>query len=74
MSLYAHYDPDADIVLLRLEAAEGPHVVSEETDFGLRDVDDRNGSVVGLELWEASSRLPADVLALIGHPGAAAAS
>lgn len=70
MSLYAHYDPETDIVLLRVDA-EATHGVSEETEFGLRDVDDRNGRVVGLELWRASERLPADVLALIEPPAAA---
>lgn len=73
MSLYAHYDPDADIVLLRLEGADGKHVVSEETEFGLRDLDNRDGRVVGLEVWEASTRLPDDLLTLLGQPGAAAA-
>lgn len=73
MSIYAHYDPGADIVLLRLEDTKGAHVVSEETEFGLRDVDDRDGRVLGLELWDASTRLPADLLAMIGPTGSAAA-
>lgn len=73
MSLYAHYDREADIVLLRLEGAESAQVISEETEFGLRDVDERDGRLVGLELWEASTRLPADLLALMASPGAAAA-
>lgn len=73
MSLYARYDPEADIVLLRIEGDRSVSVVSEETDFGLRDVDPRDGRLVGLELWDANRRLPADVLALMASPGAAAA-
>jgi len=73
LSLYAHYDPETDIVLLRLDAVDGAQVVSEETEFGLRDIDSTDGRIVGLEVWDASSRLPNDFIALIGPPGAAAA-
>lgn len=65
MSLYALYDRGSDIALLRLEGAHGAHVVSEETAFGLRDVDKQDGRLVGVELWEASTRLPHDLLELM---------
>lgn len=65
MSLYAHYDRGSDIALLLLEGAHGANVVSEETEFGLRDVDKEDGRLVGVELWEASTRLPQDLLELM---------
>jgi hypothetical protein len=42
--------------------------VADETDEGLRELDPSTGEVVGLEFWEASSRLPADFLRMLAPP------
>jgi uncharacterized protein YuzE len=36
--------------------------VADETDLGLRELDPSTGDIVGLEFWQASSKLPADLL------------
>lgn len=66
MNIDGHYDQAADIAWLRLEGFDPGAVVSEETDFGLRDLVD--GRVVGLEFWNASARLPAALLRELPQP------
>lgn len=66
MKIDGHYDEAADIAWLRFEGFDPETVVSEEVDFGLRELVD--GRVVGLEYWKASERLPAELLRLLPRP------
>lgn len=43
-------------------------VVSEEIGWGLLDHDPLTDDVVGIEIWAASSRLPAELLARLPSP------
>ena len=70
---YGHYDREADIAWLRLEEYDGSRVVSEEADFGLRDIDPDTGRTVGLEFWNASDALPGELLELLPSPQTAVA-
>jgi len=63
-----HYDAKADIAWLRFEDYDPNVVVSEETDFGLRELDPSDRHVVGLEYWQASNRLPSDLLGMLTSP------
>jgi uncharacterized protein YuzE len=69
MSRFAYYDRDADIAWMPTGDAE--RVVSEELDWGLVDHDQETDAVVGIEIWAASSRLPAEVLAKLPEPSEA---
>ena len=66
MKIDGHYDEAADIAWLRFEAFDPETVVSEEVEFGLRELVDRR--VVGLEFWKVSQRLPKELLSLFPHP------
>jgi len=68
MRIDGHYDPDADIAWIRFEGWDAGPASSEETDFGLREVDPASGQVIGLELWQASTRLPEDLLKMLPPP------
>jgi uncharacterized protein YuzE len=63
---YAYYDREADIVWIPTGASDD--AVSEETEWGLVDHDATSDAVVGIEIWAASTRLPADLLAKLPHP------
>ncbi len=63
---FAYYDRDADIAWLPTGAAV--KVVSEEMDWGLVDHDAASDAVVAIEVWAASTRLPAEVLAALPEP------
>jgi uncharacterized protein YuzE len=63
-----HYDPEADIAWIRFEKYDRSTVVAEESDEGLRELDPATGELVGLEFWQASSRLPADFLRMLPPP------
>ncbi|HWE58600.1 MAG TPA: hypothetical protein VG228_02810 [Solirubrobacteraceae bacterium] len=63
-----HYDAKADIAWLRFEDYDPNIVVSEETDFGLRELDPADRHVVGLEYWQATERLPSDLLGMLPAP------
>jgi uncharacterized protein YuzE len=63
-----HYDAKADIAWLRFEDYDPNVVVSEETDFGLCELDPSDRHVVGLEYWQASNRLPSDLLGMLPSP------
>jgi uncharacterized protein YuzE len=55
----AYYDPDADIFVAdRMKAAIAR---SQEQPWGLLDIAE-DGRVVGIEVWDASTRLPAELL------------
>lgn len=74
MKIDGHYDPDADIAWLRFEGYDPKTVIAEEVDLGLRELDPRTGQVIGLEYWNASQGLPADLLALLPPPTVGAAA
>jgi uncharacterized protein YuzE len=60
-----HYDRQADVVWLRCEDYDPRTVVGEETEIGVRELDPATGALVGLEVWQASRVLPADVLRML---------
>lgn len=66
---FAYYDRDADIAWLRTGSSED--VVSEEMDWGLVDHDSGTDAVVAVEVWSASKRLPAELLAILPTPSGA---
>jgi len=68
MRIDGHYDPEADIAWIRFENYDPSTVVAEESDTGLRELDPGTGELVGLEFWQASSRLPADLLRMLPPP------
>lgn len=68
MKIDGHYDAEADIAWVRFEGYDPSVVVAEETELGLRELDPRTGEIVGLEFWEASSKLPADFLRMLPPP------
>jgi uncharacterized protein YuzE len=67
--MFAYYDPDADIAWL--PTAESDDVVSERVPGGLHDYDRTTRQLVAIEVWAASTRLPATILEALPAPGAA---
>jgi uncharacterized protein YuzE len=61
-------DQRADITWLRSEDYDPSTVVSEEADFGLRELDPTDRHVIGLEYWRASERLPEELLRMLLSP------
>jgi uncharacterized protein YuzE len=68
MKIDGHYDEQADIAWLRFEGYDPATVISEEVEFGLRELDPNDHHVVGLEYWRASERLPAELLRMLPGP------
>ncbi len=68
MRIDGHYGARADIAWLRFEDYDPRLVVAEEADFGLRELDPSDHHVVGLEYWQASERLPSDLLGMLPTP------
>ena len=68
MRIDGHYDTEADIAWVRCENYNPHTAVAEETDAGLRELDPSTGEIVGVELWQASSKLPADFLRMLPPP------
>lgn len=58
--MFAYYDPDADIAWL--PTGESDDVVSKRVPGGLHDYDRTTGQLVGIEVWDASTRLPENIL------------
>ncbi len=65
-TMYAYYDPEADIAWLPTGNAE--RVVSEEVEWGLIDHDAVTDEVVAVEIWAASKRLPRALLDTLPGP------
>lgn len=65
----AHYDPDVDIALIVLQRGDA---VSEEHEWGLLDRDPDDGHLMGFEIWNASRRLPPELVAALPAPNSAA--
>lgn len=68
MKIDGHYDQTADIAWLRFEGYDPAKVVSEETRFGLREIDPDDSRVVALEYWRASQTLPPELLDMLPAP------
>lgn len=63
---FAYYDRDADIAWF--PTAESHDVVSERVRGGLRDYDRTTRKLVAIEVWSASTRLPASLLDALPAP------
>jgi uncharacterized protein YuzE len=67
--MFAYYDSDADIAWF--PTGESDDVVSERMPDGLRDYDRASHKLVGIEVWDASTRLPASILKALPAPSIA---
>jgi uncharacterized protein YuzE len=66
-----HYDPEVDIASISLEQGRA---VSQEHPWGLIERDPDDGHLMGFELWEASTILPAEMIAALPRTGKATVS
>jgi len=64
--MFAYYDTDADIAWF--PTGESDDVVSERVPGGLRDYDRASHQLVAIEVWDASTRLPASILDALPAP------
>jgi uncharacterized protein YuzE len=64
--MFAYYDRDADIAWF--PTGESDDVVSRRVPGGLRDYDRRTRRLVAIEVWDASTRLPANLLDALPAP------
>lgn len=55
----ANYDPEVDIALVVLERGTA---VTEKRSWGLIDRHPTDDHLMGFEIWDASRRLPADLI------------
>lgn len=67
--MFAYYDADADIAWF--PTGESDDIVSERILGGLRDYDRTTHKLVAIEVWNASTRLPASILEPLPAPSAA---
>jgi uncharacterized protein YuzE len=67
--MFAYYDADADIAWF--PTGDSDDVVSERVPGGLRDYDRTTHQLVAIEVWDASTRLPASILEALPAPGTA---
>lgn len=67
--MFAYYDRDADIAWF--PTGESADVVSERAPGGLRDYDRTTRRLVAIEIWDASTLLPANLLEALPAPGQA---
>lgn len=65
-SRFAYYDRDADIAWL--PTGESDDVVSERAPDGLHDYDRVSHQLVAIEVWDASTRLPANIVEALPTP------
>lgn len=68
-AMRAHYDPSVDIALIVLERGDA---VSQEYEWGLIDRDAADGHLMGFEIWDASRRLPPELVDALPAPSSAA--
>jgi uncharacterized protein YuzE len=66
---FAYYDAEADIAWF--PTGESEDVVSERVPGGLRDYDRETRTLVAIEVWDASTRLPKTLLDALPAPAAA---
>lgn len=64
--MFAYYDSDANIAWF--PTGESDDVVSERVPDGLRDYDRTSRQLVGIEVWDARTRLPASILEALPAP------
>lgn len=67
--MFAYYDSAADIAWF--PTAESDDVISERASDGLWDYDRATHKLVAIEVWDASTRLPASILEALPAPSAA---
>jgi hypothetical protein len=65
-----HYDRDADVAAFNLEEYDGRRAAGELRPWGVLLRDSVSRQVVSVELHEASTRLPRDLLEVLPAPGA----
>lgn len=63
---FAYYDRETDIAWV--PTGESAEVVSQEVEWGLVDHDAASDEIVAIEIWSASKRLPAELLATLPAP------
>ncbi len=63
---YAYYDREADIAWF--PTGQSDAVISERVRGGLRDYDQASHTLVAVEVWAASTRLPATLLDALPAP------
>jgi uncharacterized protein YuzE len=68
MSVQATYDRAADIAWFRFPGFDASNTRTEQSEWGLHDLDRRTGETVALEFWHASERLPAELLEHLPSP------
>ncbi|HEY1688643.1 MAG TPA: DUF2283 domain-containing protein [Solirubrobacteraceae bacterium] len=66
MEAHLHYDPEVDIALISLEKGRS---TSQEFSWGLIDRDPEDGHLMGFEIWDASTILPAEMIAALPRSG-----
>ncbi len=66
MAVHLHYDPEVDIALISLEKGRA---ISEEHSWGLIDRHPDDGHLMGFEIWEASTVLPAELINVLPRTG-----
>jgi uncharacterized protein YuzE len=66
--MFAYYDTDSDIAWF--PTSESDDVVSERVPGGLRDYDRETRTLVAIEVWDASTRLPRTLLEALPKPAA----
>jgi uncharacterized protein YuzE len=64
-AMRAHYDPEVDIALIVFESGTA---VSEEHDWGLIDRSPDDAHLMGFEIWDASRRLPPELVSALPSP------
>lgn len=63
---FAYYDSDADVAWF--PTGDSDDVVSRRVPGGLRDYDRSTGQLIAIEVWDASTRLPANLLEALPAP------
>ena len=63
--MHVHYDPEVDIAMLSFEPGKA---VSEDHEWGLIDRDPEDGHLMGFEIWDASRRLPRELVDALPAP------
>jgi hypothetical protein len=58
----SHYAPDVDIAALDLKGLRRGRWYGEDHPWGLVCRDSETGETVGFEIWDASTRLPPELL------------
>ncbi len=62
MGVHLHYDPEVDIAMISFEKGRAR---SEQYPWGLIDRHPDDDHLMGFEIWEASKRLPAEMVAAL---------